>query len=111
MTALAARCRSCGGANLELILSLGETPLANALLTADVPFGVPSAASTSARLVSDLEPGIVTVACTGICVDGACQLLTPLSCLVVFACHHGIYVWAIRGDHRSGVTGGKDQGN
>jgi SAM-dependent methyltransferase len=35
MTAVAARCRSCGGANLELILSLGETPLANALLTAE----------------------------------------------------------------------------
>jgi SAM-dependent methyltransferase len=35
MTAVAARCRSCGGANLELILSLGTTPLANALLTAE----------------------------------------------------------------------------
>jgi SAM-dependent methyltransferase len=35
MTAVATRCRSCGGANLELILSLGETPLANALLTAE----------------------------------------------------------------------------
>ena len=35
MTAVAARCRSCGGASLELILSLGETPLANALLTAE----------------------------------------------------------------------------
>ena len=40
------------------------------------PFGVASAASTSARLVSDLEPGTVTVACTGVGVDGACQLLT-----------------------------------
>ncbi|AFZ14230.1 C-methyltransferase [Crinalium epipsammum PCC 9333] len=28
-------CRSCGKANLELILSLGKTPLANALLTAE----------------------------------------------------------------------------
>jgi SAM-dependent methyltransferase len=35
VTAVAARCRSCGGARLELILSLGETPLANALLTAE----------------------------------------------------------------------------
>ena len=35
MTAVAARCRSCGGASLELILSLGQTPLANALLTAE----------------------------------------------------------------------------
>ena len=35
MTAVAARCRSCGGKSLELILSLGETPLANALLTAE----------------------------------------------------------------------------
>jgi len=35
VTAVAARCRSCGGASLELILSLGETPLANALLTAE----------------------------------------------------------------------------
>ena len=35
MTAVTAHCRSCGGANLELILSLGETPLANALLTAE----------------------------------------------------------------------------
>ena len=29
-----------------------------------------------ARLVSDLEPGTVSVACTGVGVDGACQLLT-----------------------------------
>jgi SAM-dependent methyltransferase len=35
VTAVTARCRSCGAANLELILSLGETPLANALLTAE----------------------------------------------------------------------------
>lgn len=28
-------CRSCGNSNLEIILSLGKTPLANALLTAD----------------------------------------------------------------------------
>ncbi|MBC8078026.1 MAG: methyltransferase, partial [Chloroflexales bacterium] len=28
-------CRSCGASNLELILSLGHTPLANALLEAD----------------------------------------------------------------------------
>jgi len=28
-------CRSCGGAGLELVLSLGRTPLANALLTAE----------------------------------------------------------------------------
>jgi SAM-dependent methyltransferase len=34
MTAVTVRCRSCGADNLELILSLGETPLANALLTA-----------------------------------------------------------------------------
>src|SRR6266566_7761816 len=35
MTAVSVRCRSCGAADLELILSLGETPLANALLTAE----------------------------------------------------------------------------
>lgn len=28
-------CRSCGGANLSVVLSLGRTPLANALLTAE----------------------------------------------------------------------------
>src|SRR5689334_12663025 len=27
-------CRSCGGTNLKLVLSLGHTPLANSLLTA-----------------------------------------------------------------------------
>ena len=31
----AATCRSCGGLKLEMILSLGRTPLANSLLTAD----------------------------------------------------------------------------
>ena len=40
------------------------------------PCGVASAASTSARLVCDFEPGTVTVACTGVGVDGACQVLT-----------------------------------
>jgi SAM-dependent methyltransferase len=35
VTVSAARCRSCQSARLELILSLGRTPLANALLTAD----------------------------------------------------------------------------
>ncbi|MHB8590015.1 MAG: class I SAM-dependent methyltransferase [Candidatus Dormibacteraceae bacterium] len=30
---IASACRSCGGESLELVLSLGETPLANALLT------------------------------------------------------------------------------
>ncbi len=29
------RCRSCGESNLQMILSLGRTPLANALITAD----------------------------------------------------------------------------
>lgn len=29
------RCRSCGGGNTEMILSLGKTPLANSLLTAE----------------------------------------------------------------------------
>jgi len=33
MTLLNARCRSCGRQELDLILSLGKTPLANALLT------------------------------------------------------------------------------
>ena len=28
-------CRSCGGTHLELVLSLGRTPLANALLKDD----------------------------------------------------------------------------
>ncbi|MCX6632910.1 MAG: class I SAM-dependent methyltransferase [Candidatus Solibacter sp.] len=34
MNSLAALCRSCGKAGLRLVLSLGETPLANALLAA-----------------------------------------------------------------------------
>lgn len=33
MTVIAATCRSCGHSGLELVLSLGEMPLANALLT------------------------------------------------------------------------------
>ena len=33
MNSLAALCRSCGKAGLRLVLSLGETPLANGLLT------------------------------------------------------------------------------
>lgn len=32
---LSVPCRSCGGRNLKLVLSLGRTPLANALLTAE----------------------------------------------------------------------------
>lgn len=35
MTNSAFRCRSCGGNHLHLILALGRTPLANALLTAE----------------------------------------------------------------------------
>jgi SAM-dependent methyltransferase len=35
MSAISATCRSCGQTGLQLILSLGRTPLANALLTAD----------------------------------------------------------------------------
>ena len=42
--------------------------LRSAPLTVDVPCGVASAASTSARLVCDFEPGTVTVACTGVVV-------------------------------------------
>ena len=41
------------------------------------PCAVASAASTSARLVCDFEPGTVTVACTGIGVDGAPRLAWP----------------------------------
>src|SRR5690349_20299717 len=33
MTAVIAGCRSCGGTDLQHVLSLGHTPLANALLT------------------------------------------------------------------------------
>ncbi len=35
MTAAAPECRSCGRAGLEVVLSLGRTPLANSLLSAD----------------------------------------------------------------------------
>jgi SAM-dependent methyltransferase len=35
MSAISAVCRSCGQTDLQLIVSLGRTPLANALLTAD----------------------------------------------------------------------------
>lgn len=35
MSTISAACRSCGQTDLQLILSLGRTPLANALLTAD----------------------------------------------------------------------------
>lgn len=35
MTAESCTCRSCGGSNLDLVISLGRTPLANALLTAE----------------------------------------------------------------------------
>jgi SAM-dependent methyltransferase len=35
MSAITARCRSCEGSGLELVLSLGRTPLANALLRED----------------------------------------------------------------------------
>ena len=45
-----------------------------------------SAASTSARLVCDFDPGTVTVACTGVSVDGAAQVLTSsYSCLSAIA--------------------------
>ena len=47
--------------------------LRSAPLMVDVPCAVASAASTSARLVCDFEPGTVTVACTGLGVVGACQ--------------------------------------
>jgi hypothetical protein len=51
--------------------------LRSAPLMVDFPCAVASAASTSARLVCDFEPGTVTVACTGLGVVGACQ---PLLC-------------------------------
>ena len=35
MTKISNLCRSCGGTDLQLVLSLGRTPLANALLTAE----------------------------------------------------------------------------
>ena len=62
--------------------------LRSAPLMVDVPCpGAASAASTSARLVSDFEPGTVTVACTGRDVDGACQVASrPPSCPVGSAC-------------------------
>ena len=50
--------------------------LRSAPLMVDVPCAVASAASTRARLVCDFEPGTVTVACTGLGVVGAFQLLT-----------------------------------
>ena len=55
--------------NAPIIRSVSR--LRSAPLTVDVPCAVASAASTSARLVCDLEPGTVTVACTGVGVDGA----------------------------------------
>ena len=56
--------------------------LRSAPLIVDAPCGAASAASTSARLVCDFEPGTVTVAWTGVGVDGAGQVLTGPSCLV-----------------------------
>jgi hypothetical protein len=40
------------------------------------PFAAASAESTNARLVWDFEPGTVTVARTGVCAQGAVQVLT-----------------------------------
>ena len=40
------------------------------------PCAAASAASTSARLVCDFEPGTVTVACTGVGAHGAVHVLT-----------------------------------
>ncbi len=57
----------------------------------DVPCEVASAASTSARLVSDFEPGTVTVACTGTSVVGACQSLTAY----ILPCRRFLPPWAI----------------
>ncbi len=57
--------------------------LRSAPLIVDFPCAVASAASTSARLVCDFEPGTVTVACTGLGAVGAGQvLLTAPSCLL-----------------------------
>ncbi|BBY17179.1 hypothetical protein MLIT_27710 [Mycolicibacterium litorale] len=50
--------------------------LRSAPLIVDAPAGVASAASTRARLVWDFEPGIVSVAWTGVGVEGAGQLFT-----------------------------------
>ena len=33
------------------------------------------------------------------------------TCLVAVCCHYGIYVWTIRGDHRSGAAGPEDRGD
>ena len=63
--------------------------LRSAPLIVDVPCAVASAASTSARLVSDFEPGTVTVACTGPVVDGACQVLTAS----ILPCRFGVPPW------------------
>ena len=65
--------------------------LRSAPLMVDVPSRVASVASTSARLVSDFDPGTMTVACTGRDVDGACQVLT----LSILPCRFGVPPWDI----------------
>jgi len=83
------RWRHRAHANAPIIRSVSR--LRNAPLMVDVPCGVASAASTSARLVCDLEPGTVTVACTGVGVDGACQVLTAS----ILPCRFGMPPWDI----------------
>ena len=65
--------------------------LRSAPLMVDSPFGVASAASTSARLVCDFEPGTLTVAWTGVGVDGAGQVLTGS----ILPCRFFLQLWDI----------------
>ena len=66
-----------------------DEPLARREDDADVPCGAASAARISARLVWDFEPGTVTVAWTGVAVDGAGQLLTAS----ILACRDFLPPW------------------
>src|SRR6201999_4565065 len=78
------------------------------LIVETPPFAAASAASTNARLVSDFEPGTVTVAHTGRCVCGAAQVFT---CSIIAYPAPWRYVRTIRGDDRPGGAGREDPGD
>lgn len=68
-----------GASAIASALSPFSKPLQN---LAGLPAWLASAASTSARLVCDFEPGTVTVARTGVGAVGAGHVFTASSCRV-----------------------------
>ena len=91
-----------------IIRSVSRLRSAPLIVEVPRPWAAASAASTRARLVWDFEPGTVTVACTGVGMHGAVQVLTA----PILPCRARLPPWrhvrTIRGHHRPGPAGRED---